>query len=66
MSFRKVISIGLVLLAILAILIGTNSLTENPVNSAGLLAELKHNSDAAAVLAQDETGFQGVDYQKGK
>jgi predicted dienelactone hydrolase len=32
--------------------------------TAFLLAELKHDSDAASVLAQDDINFQGVDYQK--
>jgi predicted dienelactone hydrolase len=32
--------------------------------TAFLLAELKHDADAAAVLAQDDIDFQGVDYQK--
>lgn len=32
--------------------------------TAFLLEELKHDSDAATVLAQDDINFQGVDYQK--
>ena len=33
--------------------------------TAFLLAELKHNPDAAAVLVQDDIDFQGVDYKAG-
>jgi predicted dienelactone hydrolase len=34
--------------------------------AAFLLAELKHDANAAAALAQDEIDFQGVDYQREK
>ena len=34
--------------------------------TAFLLAELKHDGDAAAILAQDDIDFQGVDYQGAK